>query len=109
MTHKEHADKIKLGTPCTAAHTTFGGRCLNCGWHPGAGADLQLIAAIQAQQQVMSTEASEGDRTTWHIRRALVLNGIELWVLFNGERQESSPTSKASVQKWCADELAKKQ
>jgi hypothetical protein len=30
--HSEHAAKQGLAVPCTAAHQTFGGRCLNCGY-----------------------------------------------------------------------------
>lgn len=34
MTHKEYCDNVKVATPCTALHITFGGRCLNCGYQP---------------------------------------------------------------------------
>ncbi len=34
MTHYEYTQKINPPQPCTAAHITFGGRCLNCGYDP---------------------------------------------------------------------------
>jgi len=34
MTHSEASKQAKVSTPCTAAHITFGGRCLNCGYEP---------------------------------------------------------------------------
>lgn len=32
--HVEHAPKTIFSKPCPARDITFGGRCLNCGWHP---------------------------------------------------------------------------
>jgi len=33
-THKEHAAKQNLSTPCTAVYQRIGGGCYNCGWYP---------------------------------------------------------------------------
>lgn len=35
ISHHEFAKKIRLSSTCNANHTTFGGRCLNCGYDPG--------------------------------------------------------------------------
>lgn len=34
MTHYEYTQAHKPSQPCTAAHITFGGVCLNCGYDP---------------------------------------------------------------------------
>lgn len=34
MTHTQKMAAAKVATPCTAAHITFGGRCMNCGFEP---------------------------------------------------------------------------
>jgi hypothetical protein len=34
--HSKHAKQAGIATPCSAAYQTFGGRCPNCGFHPGA-------------------------------------------------------------------------
>lgn len=33
-THREHAQRTRVATPCTQWSITYGGRCLNCGYDP---------------------------------------------------------------------------
>lgn len=58
MTHREWADKQKIATPCTAAHITFGGRCLNCGW-----ADLAYMMG-----QGLNTQGTRKERKNGLVR-----------------------------------------
>lgn len=49
----------------------------------------------------------EGDVSTWHIRLHTRVGEFEVWCLYNGDCQESSPTLKDSVRKWRDEELAR--
>lgn len=56
--------------------------------------------------------AYEGDPRTWHIRLHTRLvhpaydQPLELWALWNGQTQESSPTGKEFARAWMRLELA---
>jgi len=57
MTHSEASKQAKVSTPCTAAHITFGGRCLNCGYEPQ---ELTGLPKRTHEERVFYTDTPKG-------------------------------------------------
>jgi hypothetical protein len=68
----------------------------------------KLFEAVKAQQKITATDTLEGDPSTWHIRLYKRFGpDVELWVLYNGDSQESSPAVKSYALRWRNEELEK--
>jgi len=45
----------------------------------------------------------------WHIRLHTKVGNVEVWCLYNGDKQESSPVPKSFAEKWLTEELKKEE
>jgi len=57
-THHEYQRYVRPVMPCTAAHMTFGGKCLNCGYEPDAYVPNEhTLAGFVAEHRITMTTA----------------------------------------------------